>query len=65
MTPEAYLKLFKAMLDLEPIAIQAITGLIDKMKGMTPEQIAALTKTINNTAIAEIDAEEAKLPPVK
>ena len=49
--------------ELAPIVIPAIQSLIDKMKGMTPEQIAQLTKSINDSTIAEIDAELAKLPP--
>lgn len=60
MTPEEILLLFKAITDLAPIALQGIRALVDKMKGMTPEQIAALTKAINNKTIEEIDAELAK-----
>ena len=49
--------------ELEPVGIPAIQGLLNKMKGLTPEQIAQLTKSINDSTIAEIDAELAKLPP--
>ena len=59
------LALIKLITDLEPAAIQAIQALVDKMSGLTAEQIAALTQTLNNTAISEIDAELGKLPPAK
>jgi hypothetical protein len=49
--------------ELAPVVIPAIQALINKMKGMTPEQIAQLTKSVNDATIATIDAELAKLPP--
>ena len=63
MNAAEILALIKLITDLEPAAIQAVQALVDKLKGLTPDQIAALTVQINNTAISEIDAELAKLPP--
>jgi hypothetical protein len=63
MSLAAFLALVKLLQDLEPTAFSLVKALIDRLKGMTPEQIATLTHTINAQTIAEIDAELAKLPP--
>jgi len=63
MTLQAFLALLKLLSDLEPVGIEAVRALIDKINGLTPEQISQLTISINNKSIEEIDAELAKLPP--
>lgn len=63
MEAAAILALIRLITVLEPVAVSAVQALVQKMQGMTPEQIAALTVSINNSTIAEIDAELAKLPP--
>jgi hypothetical protein len=64
-SPAAILALIKLLTDLTPLGISAVKALIDRMKGMTDEQIAQLTHALNATAISEIDTEIAKLPPPK
>jgi alkylhydroperoxidase family enzyme len=63
MEAYAILALIKLLQDLTPEAAAAIRDLFDKLSGMTPEQIVALTHQINAANTANIDAELAKLPP--
>jgi hypothetical protein len=56
------LAVIKLIQDLEPTGVALVKGLLDKMQGMSPEQIAQLTHTINSSTIEEIDAELAKQP---
>jgi hypothetical protein len=57
------LAIIKLIQDLSPTAVALVRGLLDRLQGMTPEQVAQLAHTINTQAIEEIDAELAKLPP--
>lgn len=57
------LALIKLLQDLAPEAAAAVRDLFDKLSGMTPEQIVALTHQINAANVANIDAELSKLPP--
>jgi len=63
MTATELISLIKLMEDLTPTAVDLVHGLLQKLQGATPEQIAALANALNATAISEIDAELGKLPP--
>lgn len=57
MDAAAILALIKLIQDLTPEAAAAIRDLFDKLSGMTPEQIVALTHQINQSTVAMIDKE--------
>jgi len=63
MTAAELIALIKLMEDLAPPAVDLVRGLLQKLQGATPEQIAAMANALNATAIAEIDDELGKLPP--
>lgn len=63
MNAAAILALIRLLQDLAPEAAAAIRDLFDKLAGMTPEQIVALTHQINAANVAIIDEELSKLPP--
>jgi hypothetical protein len=48
---------------LTPEAISLVKALMSKLRGATPEEVAAMAHLLNATAISEIDAELAKQPP--
>lgn len=51
------LAIIKLVQDLEAPAIGLVKTLLDRLKGATPDQIAAMTHALNATAVQEIDAE--------
>jgi len=63
MTAEEIITLIKLAQDLTPEAVSLVKSLMDRLKGATPEQIAALAHALNATAISEIDTELAKQQP--
>lgn len=56
------LALIKLFQDLAPEAVAAIRALFDKLTGLTPEQLVALTHQLNAATETAIDAELNKPP---
>ena len=54
------LAVIKLIQDLETPAFGLIKTLVDRLKGATPDQIAAIAHALNATAVQEIDAELGK-----
>jgi hypothetical protein len=63
MTAEEIIALIKLGQDLTPEAISLVKALMDKLKGATPEEVAAMAHALNATAISEIDVEIGKQKP--
>lgn len=62
MTPAEILALIKLFQDLTPEAAAAIRVLFDKLSGMTPDQLVALTHQINKLTEDAIDKELGNAP---
>ena len=63
MNAAAILALIRLIQDLTPEAAAAIKDLFDKLGGMTPEQLIALTHSINAATVSAIDAELSRQVP--
>lgn len=59
----AIVSIINAAVVLEPIALNLILQLAQKLSGKSTEEVLAMNEAIFNKIIADADAELAKLPP--